>query len=151
MMMEKKDKVTTENLVEGKKGGALQKRALMTSLTEKLKRVPKGQSQSAEELIAEMIVDVALTGEVQLLPAKEEDAAPVMVFSPRDWYECIKWIFDRVEGKPVQAIDASVRSSIFFDGYDTMTTEDDSDGSSEMDGDDRIHSETEGMPEGTKK
>jgi hypothetical protein len=149
--MEKKDKVITENLVEGKKGGALQKRALMTALTNKLKIVPSGQSQSAEELIAEMVVDVALTGEVQLLPSKPEAKAPVMIFSPRDWYECIKWIFDRVEGKPVQAVDASIRSSIFFDGYDTMLMEDDSDRSSEMDGDDKLLSETERMPEGTKK
>ena len=151
MMMEKKDKVTTENLVEGKKGGALQKRALMSALKNRLKEFPKGQKQSAEELIAEMIVDVALTGEVQLLPSKPEAKAPVMIFSPRDWYECIKWIFDRVEGKPVQAVDATLKSSIFFDGLDTMTMEDKNDGSSEMDGNDKFPSETEGMSKNAKE
>jgi len=148
-MMEKKDKATTENLVEGKKGGALQKRALMTALINKLKTIPKGQSKSAEELIAEMIVDVALTGEVQLLPSKIENKAPVMLFSPRDWYECVKWLFDRVEGKPVQAVDASIRSSIFFDGLDTM--EDENDGNSKMDGNDKLPSETEGMSKDAKE
>lgn len=151
MTMEKKDKVTTENLVEGKTGGALQKRALMGALTNKLKKVPAGQSQSAEELIAEMIVDVSLTGEVQLLPAKPGAKAPVMIFSPRDWYECIKWIFDRVEGKPVQAVDASIRSSIFFDGLDTMTMEDEDGRNSEMDGNDELPSETERMSKNTKE
>ena len=151
MTTAKKDKVTTESLVEGKTGGALQRRALMGALTNKLKRIPRGQSQSAEELIAEMIVDVALTGEVQLIPSKVEAKAPVMIFSPRDWYECVKWIFDRVEGKPVQAIDASVKSSIFFDGLDTMTMEDENGRNSEMDGDDELPSETEGMSKDAKE
>jgi len=150
-MTENTDKVTTENLVENKKGGALQKRALMTALTNRLKIVPRGQSQSAEELIADMIVTVALTGEVQLLPRKEENKAPVMLFSPRDWYECIKWLFDRVEGKPVQAVDASIRSSIYFDGLDTMIEEDDDSRTTEMDGNDKLPSETEGMSKDAKE
>lgn len=149
--MEKSDRITTENLVEGKRGGALQKRALMNALENKLKKVPAGQSKSAEELIAEMVVDVALTGEVQLLPSAPGKPAPVMEFSPRDWYEAIRWIYDRVEGKPVQAVDASVKSSIFFDGMDTMIMEEDDGRSSEMDGDDELHSETERMSPSTEE
>jgi len=151
-MTEKSDKITTESLAENNTGGALQKRALVTTLANQLKQVPDGKAESVEEIIAKMVTDVVLTGEVQLLPTRKGERAPIMVFSPKDWMETVKWIFDRVEGKPVQAVDASVKSSIFFDGLDTMIMDEEQDDrNSEMVGDDELHSETERMSKNTKE
>jgi hypothetical protein len=62
-------------------------------------RLYNGKVISGKKILAELVSSAVVTGRVQF-----PDDTEISIISVKDWIEFVKWIYERVDGKPVQPI-----------------------------------------------
>jgi hypothetical protein len=62
-------------------------------------RLYNGKSVSGKRILADMVSNAIIIGRVQF----PEDTE-VSIISVKDWIELVKWIYERIDGKPAQPI-----------------------------------------------
>lgn len=84
------------------------------ALTEILRRLGSrtiedtdGRRRARKRVVARLLWDIVTTGRA-LLPVGDDGKTQVItVKSFRDWFECVKWLYERVDGPPRQEIDVT--------------------------------------------
>jgi len=61
-----------------------------------------GKSISGKRLLAILVAEVATTGRVTFPGDKKPSTVGV-----KDWMEFVKWIYERIDGKPVQPVEGT--------------------------------------------
>lgn len=62
----------------------------------------KGKNVSGKRILADLVASVVVTGRLQF-----PDDNEVSIISVKDWIEFAKWVYERIDGKPVQPIGGS--------------------------------------------
>jgi hypothetical protein len=62
-------------------------------------RLYNGKSVSGKKILAELVSSAVVTGKVQF-----PDDNEISIISVKDWIEFVKWVYERVDGKPVQPV-----------------------------------------------
>jgi hypothetical protein len=62
-------------------------------------RLYKDKNISGKKILAELVSSAVVTGRVQF-----PDDNEISIISVKDWIEFVKWVYERVDGKPVQPI-----------------------------------------------
>ena len=86
------------------KGRPPKNKALTTALEASLARTidVDGKRVSGKRVLADLVVSFVTTGKA-FFPGEEE----MSVISISDWFGMVKWIYERVDGRPVQPIEGS--------------------------------------------
>ena len=86
------------------KGRPPKNKALTTALEASLARTMDvdGKRVSGKRVLADLVVSFVTTGKA-FFPGEEE----MSVISISDWVGMVKWVYERVDGKPVQPIEGS--------------------------------------------
>lgn len=86
------------------KGRPPKNKALTDMLEVSLGRVVEvdGKRINGKRLLADMITSCLTTGRVKF-PNDEKDS----IISIPDWIGMVKWVYERVDGKPVQAVEGT--------------------------------------------
>jgi hypothetical protein len=58
-----------------------------------------GKNVSGKRILADMVANAIITGRMKFSKDTEES-----IISIKDWFEMVKWTYERVDGKPVQPI-----------------------------------------------
>ena len=84
------------------KGRPPKNKALTTALEASLARTIEvdGKRVSGKRVLADLVVSFVTTGK-----AFFPDETEVSVISITDWVGMVKWIYDRVDGRPIQAVE----------------------------------------------
>jgi hypothetical protein len=94
-------------------------RALTDSLTKEFNKTYEfeGKKISGKVLVARLVTKAIVTGKFKFPDDTEES-----VISIRDWIEFVKWVYERIDGKPPQPMDVTSNGETI---NVTLKTEDD--------------------------
>jgi hypothetical protein len=65
-------------------------------------RLYNGKSTSGKRILSDMVSEAVITGRV-----KFPEDTEVSIISVKDWIELVKWVYERIDGKPKQPIGGS--------------------------------------------
>ena len=77
-------------------------KSLTTMLDKALSKswsTPDGKKVSGKQIMSDMVAAAVVTGRVKF-PNDVEDS----VLSVKDWIDFVRWVYERVDGKPIQPI-----------------------------------------------
>jgi len=72
---------------------------LLKSQMSKRIELPDGRKVTGKVLISELVMRVLASGRLRF-PDDTEDS----IISVKDWLDFVKWVYERVDGKPIQPI-----------------------------------------------
>ena len=86
------------------KGRPPKNKALTTALEASLGHVIEvdGKRVSGKRVLADLVVSFITTGKARF-PGEDEES----IISISDWAGMVKWIYDRVDGRPIQAVEGT--------------------------------------------
>lgn len=72
---------------------------------------------TTKRLLAEYVRGAITKGEVKLVSNE------VLKFTPESWLDMVKWSYNRIDGNPVQPVDATTMTTLLFDAIKTVETD----------------------------